>query len=331
MANVSVLRWDDVGAPQILQGKPSEILDVLKAALVTGYGAKASLGWSIVFENRAELKIVFKNNTAQGGSGGEIRFRSFNGSDNPRDVVAVMAATQFFDINTAARPIGEFAISASNERRAWVIIGTGTAFYFFIERHKDFSVYGSRMAASVYDNFSMFCGDFESFYVNDPGRFIVVSTPGVNGNMGTGWYDSLNYYLQISTYTDSGGNTIRIYDLDNSNDYAAYTIMTPFFSSPGDMSDYAPAEHNVVGDILIALPMQFRRNSATKLNGQPYLDSNKQPAYRGRLPGLKQTGKPGYGNLFWPQTTQVDGQSHFLFKNAHTYESSVMVNMEQWP
>ena len=45
---VTIYRWDDVGAPQIVDGKPSEYMNMLKKCLVEGYGSKASLGWTVV-------------------------------------------------------------------------------------------------------------------------------------------------------------------------------------------------------------------------------------------------------------------------------------------
>lgn len=70
---VTVYRWDDDGAPQITNRTPSEMVDVLKKVLVTGYGTKASLGWNIAFEDVGTQKIAFRNNTTL-GSGGYVQF-----------------------------------------------------------------------------------------------------------------------------------------------------------------------------------------------------------------------------------------------------------------
>ena len=77
---VTVYRWDDPGAPQIVDGRPSEFINVFKKCLVEGYGDKQPLGWQVQLEE-AINKISFINDVTAGGSGGSklggIRGRSF--------------------------------------------------------------------------------------------------------------------------------------------------------------------------------------------------------------------------------------------------------------
>lgn len=62
---VTEYRWDDGSAPQINSVDRDNVIDVLTACLVTGYGAKLAAGWTKEFEDLANNKVAYK----QGGTG----------------------------------------------------------------------------------------------------------------------------------------------------------------------------------------------------------------------------------------------------------------------
>ena len=177
MANVSVFRWDDVGAPQILTGKPSEIFSILKAVLVDGYGSKQALGWSVSYESSNPLAIIFKNNTLLGGSGSEIKFRAATNQDPANGVIFGSSAYYFTDINNAYRQSGEHAFNAKSGVRAWIIIGNASGFYLIMSVHRQFvNSPSSKMAGVGSSSVHAYFGDFKSVFSNDPGRCIAIAS-----------------------------------------------------------------------------------------------------------------------------------------------------------
>ncbi|MCL1048940.1 hypothetical protein L2755_04755, partial [Shewanella abyssi] len=59
-----IYRWDDEGAPTVVRDtRMSDIISLLKKCLIEGYGEKEGLGWSLAFDDPANLKVAFRNST----------------------------------------------------------------------------------------------------------------------------------------------------------------------------------------------------------------------------------------------------------------------------
>ena len=133
MAQVNVYRWDDEGAPQIVEGRPSEFINVLKKCLVDGYGTKSAAGWSVAHESLPEETpyIVFKNSDVD-GSGGILTIQQ--GNDNTRNTVRIHGALDFISPSEQGRVGPYFTVHQveipQSYANNWVVIATSTAFIF---------------------------------------------------------------------------------------------------------------------------------------------------------------------------------------------------------
>ena len=95
MTQVTVYKWDDVGAPQITTGSPTEYMNVLIKCLVEGYGTKQPVGWEVL-ENQASTPfLALHNNIQAGASGGKFILKA---PDNGNyDYITVTSALEYTD------------------------------------------------------------------------------------------------------------------------------------------------------------------------------------------------------------------------------------------
>lgn len=320
---VTVFRWDDVGAPQLNTGKPSEIINVLKKCLVEGYGSKVALDWSIAFEDSFTQKIVFQNKVAAGGSGGMVRFRSNTGADANFSVMRFVAAKSFSNIDNPFQAGFEQAFRQEQaNQKGWVIIGTPKSFYFMICLLPSLTPNGSKMSSSVNYNSNIFVGDFESFIPSDAGKFI--STNGSSSdNVSVGWPDTMDF--------DSAGSSsaaIKIMRADGGAFSMSHRLVHPFGQSTNaENGELLP---KILVPICLSITSQGLSSNLNDTNGGKINGSLLFPFYRGKLPGLFQGDFAGYSNVNWPVIKTIDSRQMWLVKNAHVYGCSVWIDLESW-
>ncbi|MBD1584932.1 hypothetical protein [Pseudoalteromonas sp. S16_S37] len=270
---VTVYRWDDEGAPQINQayGTGSEIRAVLNACLVDGYGAKQPLGWTKVHDNING--VVYQNNT-EIGSGGMVRFwpkgldweQSL--SSNP---MLFQGAKTFIDTETPfhagytqalKHPVSS---SSESEQKAWVIIGTGYAFYLimgWVDELKNNTHAKYKMISGTNYNFSMFCGDIHSRLNGDAGKFIAFCDSLSANTESTSWSNTLDY---MTKDLDSGylNNYPNIWDADNTDAYRPYAPRKTFNVIKKEMVEI---ENDIIGYAPVPLMsiVTLRQDSANK-------------------------------------------------------------------
>ena len=102
---VTICRHTDEGAPQIVEGRPSEYYDVFKKCLVEGFGNKSPLGWTITEEHTDSPFIAFQNDINNGGSGGYFTITAAN--NNPIQVMIGQSCLDFINRDTMFRK-GDF-------------------------------------------------------------------------------------------------------------------------------------------------------------------------------------------------------------------------------
>ncbi|GAA61814.1 hypothetical protein P20652_3703 [Pseudoalteromonas sp. BSi20652] len=313
---VTVYRWDDAGAPQVVDGSPSEYMNVIKKCLVEGYGSKSPLGWTVEQEIADPPYIAFKNDLAAGGSGGVVMFSA--PSDNVSEKTKIRAAQDYISKDTYSRESPFYVYdrysSGSNTISNWVIIGTAKAFYFFCYSP---SAMTTNFTSSRY-SISFFMGDFESIYPNDPATFILVG--GQKDFSSTNWNASLLYRF-------SGFHLEKIstlHPLDASSSRSEFSLSSLFGTYT-----YVNGSHSGEADISILSPMYLLMGSANIESSSEY-QTNTHPFVRGLLPGAFVANAPGYIGDTPPVFKELDSQNHYLLPTVASGTCCVWINLEQW-
>lgn len=128
---VKVYRWNDVGAP-VLSKTAGCMLDIFKACLVTGYGAKTGAGWSMPFEN-TDTK-VFRPEI-----GVYTDFYLRMTSDTGKKVLP-QVYLDMTDINTGdlkMQCVHAFKYATQNNNGKWLMIASSRSVWFFCEQRYD--------------------------------------------------------------------------------------------------------------------------------------------------------------------------------------------------
>lgn len=330
---VTVYRWDDPGAPQLPNGKPSEIIDILTKCLVDGYGDKTSLGWTRPFYDATNQAVAFRNSVADGGSGGYVRFASSNGTDNNNVMMTVSSAGSMTDINTSVNQgnIQGFTISSgsgANKLDRWMLIGTPTAFYFVTARNTQ-----NHSVGFIYIPLG-FCGDIHAVIPNDAGRFIAVFNTATANGTAASYTDSMNYLtVTIST---SASAILKMYDSDNaglSTNYGFASLNSAQAQQNDARFNGAPTYPNHRLPVPVNRPSMSPDNitasNSDRLGVEP-MNSTLRPYHRGFLPGMFTTLYPGYRALTWPGNVILDGISHLPLVNTNSAAVAIFINLEQW-
>lgn len=331
---VTVYRWDDPGAPQLVNGKPSEVIDIWRKCLVSGYGSKLPLGWTEHFHDTVNQAIAFKNNLAEGGSGSFVKIYSNDSSDNNNALMRITSAFSMTDINTLFRQgfTKAFYIAAgtgNNYNNKWILIGTPTGFYFLTARNVQNHGFGFLYNAAMY------CGDIYTTVPNDVGRFITLVQPTQGDTAAVNYTDSLNYYIAGISVTSTTG-TLNMYDTDGFDNAVTYGLSslnssTTAISSPN--FNGAPVHPNHRFPLVIRrFGMNFDSVSASHLDrvGEIPARSQLSPYYRGFLPGMFSTLYPGYRSEPWPTYVILDGQNYLPLQNTNDGGITLFINLELW-
>jgi hypothetical protein len=173
----------DASAPQITNFTAGQLVSVLDACLVNGYGSKASAGWSIVYTG-ANLRVY------RPPSGNRCYLRVDN--SNASGYAVVQAYATMSDINTGTEPFTNSAAvnwcqSQDNAANPWEVIASDTSFYYV----------GSH-ATVVAHKAIFFFGD----YVARNTAF-VYNTALIHGVNGT-YRDNMEYNYDLQTINTSG-------------------------------------------------------------------------------------------------------------------------------
>lgn len=310
---VTVYRWDDVGAPQVVNGTPSEYITILKKCLVEGYGSKTPLGWTVEQEESTPPFIAFKNNVAAGGSGGVVMFSAVDNA--VRTLVTGQSCLDFVDKDTAGRTGNNFALGSGSSSgnymlTRWLIIGTATGFYYFswMPYRETYNYNATHQSASF------FCGDFNSFTPNDPARFISVGGASASFN----WNYNLNYAA-----VSASGVSCRIYAADGDPSSSNFVLSSMFGNAMGsgsaDVRANIPAEITVLSEvILVKNKGVVNQNSAGSIA-------------RGVLPGMYCASEAGYRDVgYQPHIKSIKAQQHYQLPDSNQGASACWINMEQW-
>lgn len=290
---VTVYRYTDAGAPQIVSGTPTEWINVLKKVLVEGYGAKSPLGWTLEFEDAGVRSVAFRNATTEGGSGGYVKFYSIDGSNTTYKTLGMKCAMGMTDIDTYFKPLWARGFTPSSNHKGWEVIGTKRGFYLILHYTANLlmglSGYGS-------DTQVYFIGDIDSVDNNDTGPFTIVSASN-----------------QTSDATSTGGITdysgtnlaAQLYALDGSNTSIMYTFSKGYAYKNSSGYD-GNAESLGINHLMI----QVLIYGAPSQNNSPQL-----PFGRGFVPGLYMSSFAGYRTESWPKELIQDTVTWALLRS----------------
>lgn len=315
---VTMYRWDDVGAPQIVDGKPSEYVNVLKKCLVEGYGSKESLGWTVVDDIASPPFLSLRNNISLGGSGGVAVFSALDdvGGTN----IKVFGCQDYASKDSQSRKSYYFPISRYSTgqylNNKWFIIGTGNSFYFFAFNDYVYNSSRNRTATNICCSF--FMGDFNSIYPNDPASFTAFS--GAKNTLTSNWTQSFFYAFGEST----SSNIMLVNQLDGADVSHPASLKSVFGNE-----NYVRKLINGPADISVLSPHYILMGDGSLANSSIY--QNKESPYaRAVLPGLFSADAAGYDDESMPVVKNIDGVSYYLIPSANSYTGCCWINLEQW-
>ena len=315
---VTMYRWNDVGAPQIVDGKPSEYMNVLKKCLVEGYGTKTGLGWSVVDDIASPPFLSLRNNTSLGGSAGVAVFSALDNVAGTN--IKVFGCQDYASKDSQSRKSYYFPISRNSSgqylNNKWIIIGTAKSFYFFA--FSEYLVNSGENRTATHIASSFFMGDMNSLYPNDPASFIAFSG-GIN-TMTPNWTQSFFYKFCESTPS----NIVLINQLDGTDSSTPATPLSVF-----GYYYYVNGVHNGPANITALFPIYICMGNGF-LNDSSQYQNNNFPYLRATLPGAFVANSPGYRGEAMPVIKELDGVSHYLVPSANSQTGCFWINLEQW-
>lgn len=328
---VTMFTSEDAGAPQLTDQKPSEIIDILTKCLIDGYGAKQPLGWTRPFYDAATQSVVFRNNTANGGSGGYVKIYSNDASDNMAAIMRITHAASMSDINsffnqgfTQAFRAQRDTFNPSQNRNRWVLVGTSLAFYFFINMNV------STLGGGANEQPAFFVGDFYSAIAEDAGRFVTLVNPSQQDTVNTS-SSALN--IIASGQLGIGTTNMRIYDADGHptpNNYAVWRSAPPVeFTAQAGFNIEITSEHVLMPVGVVRTNFDIDTSTTDRLGTLLHV-STVSPSMRGVFPGLGLSLKPGYQGFTWPVIRSIGGKNHLLFRNHQSGPCNMWLNTEVW-
>lgn len=314
---VSVFRWDDTSAPQVVDGKPSEYMTVLKKCLVEGYGATTSIQWIVVVDEilTATPFLVLKNDTTLGGSGQFIVFEAVD--DTAGTNVKVQCCQAYVDKVNRINVGGYFAFNRGSTGSfllsKWMLIGTETGFYFFVTN--DYVIGTSENRFASQKSIFFWTGDFASVFENDPSKFITMS--GEKNSNNFAFSSMLNYKV---AYLDSVDVT-DIYAIDGSAVNSTHSIST-VIGLRGASTAFATEEPEIKTLVQCYLITGSGDNTNLNIEEMPFL--------RGSVPGLFYSTEAGYRQNNMPFFKDIGGVEYFQIPSAGHSTSMAWINTKEW-
>ncbi|ABE56516.1 hypothetical protein Sden_3240 [Shewanella denitrificans OS217] len=328
---VTVYRSDDAGAPQFTEGmKPSELINVLKKCLVTGYGSKAAAGWSVAFEDAPTQQIVFRNSTSL-ASGSFVKFWPRSAGDTVRGVVNFQSAPFLTSINpdwATVNAAGWRCMFGSGYYvKHWVIIATAASFYIY--------TYGdspkNTVQQSTYHYLSIFCGDIHSLTPNDATRFTTVMGPSESDSSITAnpsWTDGL-------TYLNDNTKVCKMHQTDGS-DYPKQMVLNmpyPVYHTL-PIRVVPPANHlQFLSPVAIRQLYYSPQGAGVNFEDSQGVNNNLStlhPYARGIMPGLYQSSFNGYTDELLPLRKDFNGTLYYLVPTSHLGASNLWISTGDW-
>jgi hypothetical protein len=304
---VTVYSDSDVGAPQIGSGAwGASWFSIIKACLVGGYGNKQPLGWTVEYENNAtdaSAYIIFKNSTADGGSGCYLKVQPSTSSIITFTVFKSMSSPTDYTQKIASRSGIIYGQSTG-----WHIIGTSRGVYIM----QDAFVYSAyktckAMGGDASYNFIYFLGDIESSIPNDSSNFTIVSGSSFLTDITSAnhiYYMGSVSSLNVPLYGSDGENTITLY---SSNLYSTYVTTATVNLEPER-------------DQLPVMLQKVALCSSTK--------TSSAPPFRGFIPGLSSLGFVGFSAQPYPLILNWNNSSYFLIKGY--YAAHMVIDLGDW-
>lgn len=334
---VTVFRWDDPGAPQLPSTgcSANDMKAVLKACLITGYGAKLPLGWLEIFDD--SLGYVLQNKVADGGSGMMVRLWPSSGSwtsaltSSFSACLLLQSAKTYSASNSPLFPSQVNMSWASQQTagvtKSWILIGTAIGFYLLIGHYSasiNTTQYTQSSVSDIY-SFSMYVGDIVDTIPNDAYPFVVVTK---NHNSDIGDQAGANIQGGLDTLYNDFSNSIggiKMYEADGGTAFTKYGVRQPFTQCGA--TGFAATGQN---DLVVAGGIYLTKNLQSS---QDNTVTNKLPEIRGRLPGILVTLMGDGGTVTrWPMAPRsIGGVAHQLIRGTAVSQlSNRWINLVDW-
>jgi hypothetical protein len=332
---VTVYRSTDAGAPSLGTAKPSEIITILKKCLVSGYGSKLPLGWTMLFENTTTRNIIFKNDVANGGSGGCVNVKSNGGSDADGNTLFIQPCRSATSVTAMTNKgyIHSVHFPSYMAYDAWTLIGTAVGFFLIVGKSVNTLSYANWVNQ---DERVFYCGDFKSSVAGDVSRFIAYSDFYAVKNISTASTapDWPNLFAS-NRMQDVSPAMFRIHDTDASTTkYSEYSV-TSGFDTGGSEPIVLPAlacdERTGVWWLKLTSysPSSIQAANYKDRNNVPCTASGLKPYIRGSLLGLFELDIQRYADEVWPFYKTFDGVNHLALRSS-TGGVSTFINLVEW-
>jgi hypothetical protein len=325
---VTVYRWDDAGAPPLVNGKPSELINILQKCLVDGYGTKTPLGWTKEFEDVASQKVVFRNNVSAGGSGGYCQFYSNDGTDNNRTLLNTKSAQAMTGLDTYIKSGYVSGIHAfSSTWTAWFLIGTGTAFYLIVCPPNGIMALRRLTGENV-----LYVGDIKPYIPNDSSRFIATGNPLQSGDFTS---TAMSYYTQIFNNLWSvqsfktNAYPFLLYGADGSSQSYGYGVFVGYHTYYEYPLPFVGQRKGVYSPVIVSMTGKDPASIDTDPDGVMFIESVKWPVYRGELQGIVTEVFSHISNPTWPYIESHLGYEHLALRSTGL-TISAWINMVEW-
>lgn len=323
---VTVYRWDDVDAPQITNAsrKPSDVMKIMKACLVDGYGSKSGAGWSVVEDQIATAApyASFRN----AGSSGAVLVRADN--DNTGSSFSVRAHQEYTDLNNFAKESKWFGAAnaasyGQSPTRKWILIATNKAFWF-LQMHPSYENINYINRNNTNNTWVFFAGDIYSVFNNDPCTFTLIGGQNdVDISTSSSYSNTLPY-----TLTQSSNTCTTLYGLDNSSTAQLHNLICALgqnnFNSGLVSAD--PPGINVTADVFlraVASPSESTYQNSPQNN-------NAYPILRGRLPGLFISDQSGWKDTPFPNIQTISGSPYLQIFDGWDDASAAWIKLDTW-
>jgi len=317
---VTVYRWDDVGAPQLVNGTQSEFLDIFDKCLVNGYGTKLPLGWTTAFTSATAR--IYRNATTDGGVGGCVKMERI-GTNAPYNSLRVTGCANATSITALTNKGFYFTLYNEPTITKWILIGTKLGFYFFTGTDASVAQGGTLYTPS------MFVGQFDSMYPNDIHCFIATNFYNDADNAAANWTTQLEFGLFQLEYTVQ-----KIYQTVSGTFNTKHKLKLPLKPANGYYQIAPTTVNNAFFKIPIVTYNDDQISDTDNLyvdsSNVPYHRSSKMPLLRGFLSGMLMRSVASDSEMAWPPIQVIDGVTYYGIASASYGGQQFFVNMESW-
>ena len=288
---VAVFRSTDNAAP-VLKGEKGSFKTLLKAVLVTGYGEKPALGWTVVNED-ANTAVFQSQDTTSNKHLLKIDHNQHN------NYVVTTGGTGLNADGSLQNEFGQNGmqkqtpVAYGSNITEWVVVGHSKAFIVLMKNSRN-NDYGS----------VLYFGDVPSYIADDMNATVLFSTRNAdNGFVSTTSTNRVTMPNFPATAQGIMGDTVNTPTCPIGNAYSSSTF--------GNMGTYAPNTTNQV----IGFPIYFRE----------------QPVVRGLFSGIFCSSLllPVEWNL---QNCPLPNFEDYIVArfSEHSTQSSILVNTVSW-